>query len=138
MATFTGRMTFLWEVLQNDQYTLNGRTQTYIPMAAKVVGADRYNAQIEVLSAELSAQQITIAPLGVSAPGMILLFVADQPVDIRTNAASDTTFLSGVQIMSLTGMVSNLYITTGSAATTLQLQVVGGSNATLTTSLPVG
>jgi hypothetical protein len=107
-------------------------------MAAKVVGADRYNAQIEVLSAELSAQQITIAPLGVSAPGMILLFVADQPVDIRTNAASDTTFLSGVQIMSLTGMVSNLYITTGSAATTLQLQVVGGSNATLTTSLPVG
>lgn len=138
MAQYTGRVTFLFEILQADQFALNGRTQVYLPLTAKVVGADRYNAQILPLSAGLSAQQIDIAPLGVSAPAMLLLFVADQPVDVRTNAASDGTFLSGVQIMSLTGHTSNLYVSTGSNVTTLQLQVVGGSNATLTTSLPVG
>src|SRR5262245_718879 len=138
MAQFSGRLTFLWETLQNDQYSLNGRTQTYVPYTAKVVAADRLNNQIIPLSAGLSAEAITIAPLGVSAPGMLMLLCADQPVDIRTNAASDTTFLSGVQIFSLTGHVSSLFITTGSEATVLQIQVVGGSNASLTTSLPVG
>ena len=138
MPQFTGRTTFLWEILQADQFALNGRTQVYLPLTAKVTGADRYQAQTFIVSAGLSAQQITLAPLGVSAPALLMLFVCDQPVDIRTNTASDTTFISGVQIMALTGHISNMFITTGSAATTIHLESVGGSNATLSTSLPIG
>ena len=135
---YTGRTTFLWEILTADQFSLNGRTQVYLPLTAKVTGADRYQAQTWTISAGLSAQQLTLAPLGVSAPALLMVFVCDQPVDIRTNAPTDTVFLSGVQVMALTGHISNVYVTTGSAATTIHLESVGGSNATLTTSLPVG
>lgn len=138
MAQFTGRGTILFEILNGDQYALNGRTQVYIPLTAKVVGADRYQAQEWIVSADLSAQPLSITPLGVSAPAILTMLCTDQPVDIRTNAASDSIFLSGAQLFFFTGALSNLFVTTGSAATTIHVECVGGSNATLTTSLPMG
>ena len=138
MPQFTGRISVLFELLTADQYALNGRTQVYLPLAAKVTGADRYQAQTWIVSAGLSAQAISLTPLGVSAPGLLTLLVTDQPVDIRTNTASDTVFLSGTKLFVFTGALSNLFVTTGSAVTTIHSECVGGSAATLTTSLPVG
>ena len=90
MALYTSRITAIFEQMTADQYSLTGRTNVYIPESAKLINAERYNDQILTLSAALSAQQLSWAPLGVSAPSIMLLFNADQPCDIRTNAASDT------------------------------------------------
>lgn len=121
----------------NDQFGVNGQTVEYAIHSAKVLGADRGNDQILTLSADLSAYQMTIAPLGVSATGMLVFINTDQPVDIRTNAASDTTFLSAVTLLALAGSISNIYITTGSQATTVWQKVAGGSNATTQTTFPL-
>ena len=137
MPVFTARSASVWEVLLQDQFGGTGRSTVYQPATAKVTGADRYNATTFILSAGLSAQSVTISPLGVSAPAMLMLLMMDQPVDIRTNAASDTVFLSGVTQWLMTGHVSNLYVTTGSAATTFHIEVAGGSNATLQASFPL-
>jgi hypothetical protein len=137
MPVFTARFTTMFEILTGDQWGLGGRTDTLKVANAKLVGADRRNGQIYTLSAGLSAYALTLAPLGVSAPALISILWADNPVDLRTNAPTDTVFLSGVQVFCFTGHLSALYVTTGSAITTLAHECVGGSNATLTASLPL-
>jgi len=138
LALFTARFTAVWEQLVNDQWSLTGKTVTYLADAAKLVNADRYNDQIIVLAPEVSAEQLTWAPLGASAPTSLLMFQADQPCDIRTNGPGDTTFLSGVQLMYLAGHISNIYVTTVSQVETrIRLIAAGGSNANLTTTLPL-
>ena len=136
MAQYTGSIHITYEVTLADQFSLNGRTVVYWPATMKCTGADRYNAQTWELSAGLSAQVITLAPFGISAPGDMLFFLADHPVDLRFNAASDVTFVSAVQMMTLGATISNFFITT-SAATVIHLEMVGGSNATLTATLPL-
>lgn len=136
-GVYTGVCTSLWEIRHGAQYDLNGRTQVYRPHTMTVLNADRYQSQTWVLSAGLSAEPLTLAPLGVSAPVMMLQFASDQPVDLRTNTASDTTFLSGVQFLVLLAALSNLFVTTGTAATTIHLELVGGSAAQAVTSLPL-
>lgn len=137
MAVFTARITLVFEVLQADQFTVNGRTVTYIPATMKVTGADRRQGQVWTLSAGLSAQALPLAPLGVSAPGKLLFFLADQPVDLRWNTVSDVAFVSAVRMLALGAQVSTFLVTTGSHATTILLEVVGGSNATVTANLPI-
>ncbi len=137
MALYTSRITAIFEQMTADQYSLTGRTNVYIPESAKLINADRYNDQILTLSAALSAQQLSWAPLGVSAPSIMLLFNADQPCDIRTNAASDTNFLSGIQLLFMCGHISNIFVTTGSSVTTIRMIACGGSSAELSTSLPL-
>ena len=61
----------------------------------------------------------------------------DYPVDIRTNAATDAHFLSGVQLLVLAGYISNLFVTTGSHATTFMLKAAGGSGASLQCTFPL-
>jgi hypothetical protein len=105
---------------------------------AKLISADKYHDQIVTLDGNQSAVQLSWAPLGVSAPGSLLMFQADQPCDVRTNSPGDVVFLSGVQMMYLAGHVSNIYVTTGSAvATTIRLIAAGGSAAQLSTTLPL-
>src|ERR1044071_5536438 len=134
MPVFTSRVTTVWESMVGDQFSLNGRVQSYRPDTAKLVGADRANEQTFVLSAGLSAAAISIAPLGVSAPGMLVYFVADRPCDIRVNSPSDAAFLSGVQLLVLAGHLSNVFCSTGGYDTPVLLKVAGGSAATLSTS----
>ena len=136
MAQYTARISILFEVMLGDQFSLGGRTVVYWPAAMKVTGADRYNAQTWVLSAGLSAQVLTLSPLGVSATGGLLFFIADNPVDLRFNAGSDVTFLSAVRQLTMGAHISNLFVTT-SAATVIHLELVGGSAATLTATLPL-
>lgn len=138
MPLFTARFTAVWEQLVGDQWSLTGRTVTYLADTAKLVNADRYNDQIIVLSAEVSAYQLTWSPLGASAPTSLLMFQSDQPCDVRTNSPTDTTFLSGVQLMYIAGHVSNIYVTTVSQVETrIRLIAAGGSNAALTTTVPL-
>ena len=138
MATFTAKFTVVYEQLIDDQWSLTGKTVTYLSDMAKLVNANQYHDQIVVFESNLSAQQLSWAPLGVSAPGSLLMFQADRPCDLRTNSPSDTTFLSGVQMLYLAGTISNIYVTTGSyPATTIRLIAAGGSAAVLTTTLPL-
>ena len=138
MSVFTARITFTFEHLVDDQWSLTGRTTTYLADSAKLVNADLYNDQIFHMESNLSAQAITWAPLGASAPASIVIFQADQPCDIRTNSPSDTTFLSGVQLLYMAGHISNVWVTTGSyPATTIRVIGAGGSAGALTTTLPL-
>ncbi len=134
---FSAECTTFWEVKVADQFSLNGRTRTYIPNTMRIQNADRYQAQTWQLSAGLSAAAINLLPLGVSAPGMLMFLMTDQPVDVRWNAASDTIFLSAVRQLAMAANFSNMYVTTGSAVTILHLEVTGGSNATIAVTLPL-
>jgi len=134
---FTEKITMAVEKLVHDQWGVTGRTAEFQIFGAKVLGADADQSQTLVLSGDLSAQAIPIAPLGVSNPAMLLVLSTDLPVDIRTNASTDTTFLSSVRLWAMAGYVSNLFVTTGSAVTTLWLKVAGGSNASLDASFPL-
>ncbi len=137
MPAFTARVTSVLEIMQADMFSVMGRTLVYIPMTMKVVGADRRTGSVQTLSAGLSAVAMNLLPLGGSALSSLLFFLADQPVDVRFNAASDGVFLSAVRQMTLGANLSALFVTTGSNVTTVLLEMVGGSNATVTTSLPV-
>lgn len=138
MSAFTFRFTGVCEQMVNDQWGLTGRTTTYLADSARLVNADRWNDQVVVVEADVSAQQVSWAPLGISAPGSLLMFQADHPCDIRTNSPTDVVFLSGVQLLYLAGHISNIYISTGSyPATTIRMIGAGGSAAQLTTSVPL-
>jgi len=137
MPSFTQRVTLAIEKVIQSQFGATGQTIEYQVESAKVLNADRANDQIFLLSAGLSAQPISIAPLGVNAPAMLVFLCTDQPVDIRTNAASDTNFLSSVQLWCMAGYVSNVFLTTGSQVTTVMLKAAGGSAAALTVTFPL-
>ena len=136
-GVYTAECTTFWEVKVADQYGLNGRTRVFFPSTMRIINAERYQAQTWQVSADLSAQALALTPLGVSAPGALLFLVTDYPVDIRWNAASDTVFLSGVRQLAMAAHFSNMYVTTGSNATILHLEVTGGSAASVSTSLPL-
>ena len=136
-GVYSAECSTFWEVKVADQFGLNGRTRTFFPSTMRIINADWYQAHTWQISANLSAQAISLSPLGVSAPGAMLFLVADQPLDIRWNAASDTVFLSAVRQMALAANFSNIYVTTGSNTTVVHLEVTGGSNASVSTSLPL-
>lgn len=137
MPAFTARITSVLEIMQADMFSVMGRTLTFIPMTMKVTGADRRTGSVQTLSAGLSAYALSLLPLGGSALSSLLFLLADQPVDVRFNAASDSIFLSAVRQMTLGANLSALFVTTGVNVTTVLLEMVGGSNAQVTTSLPV-
>lgn len=137
MPVFTAKLTTVFELLAGDQFSLAGRVEAYRADTARLAGADKYHAQTFILSGGLSAHALAIAPLGISAPGMLVYLCTDNPVDIRTNSPSDTVFLSAVQLFQMAGHISNLYLSTGDSETTVLLKVAGGSGAVLTATLPL-
>lgn len=137
MPAYTARIDSVLQIIVADQFAVMGRTLAYVPMSMRVLAADRRNSQILTVSANLSAQQMTLTPLGGSALSSLLFFMSDQPVDMRFNAASDSLFLSAVRQITMAANLSALFVTTGSNVTTVLLEMVGGSAATIQTSLPV-
>lgn len=137
MPQFTAKFDACWQIMQADQFAVTGAQREFYPESAQLLAADRYDSKVVILSAGLSAESLNIAPLGVSAPAMLMMLCTDYPVDIRTNSVSDTVFLSGVQLWFMTGFVSNLFLTTGSSDTTVLLKVAGGSNAVLQHTFPL-
>ena len=137
MPQYTQLLSIAWDTLQGDQFGVTGRTTDFRVDRAKLLAADRAMAQVVTLAALLSAEPVPLSPLGSAAPAQLLLLIADHPVDIRTNAPDDATCLSGVQMWALAGTVGQVYVTTGSFATTLLLRAGGGSNAVLTVTAPL-
>ena len=135
-GVYTAISTDTFEVRVGDQYGLNGRTQVFLPNTMKVVNADRYQAQTWAISANVSAQEITLTPLGVSSQALLIHFTADSPVDLRFNSPS-AAILSAVRRLTLMAALSNLYVTTGSTEAMIHVEFVGGSNASVTTSFPL-
>jgi hypothetical protein len=133
---FTTRITTHFQIMEGDQFGTGGRTTAYEVGSINIYGADRRHAQIVTLSANLSAQQITLPPFDGTNTGSIVRLEMSDPVDIRLHAANDTTYLPGVRQLTMAGTVSALYITTGSTATIVHTQVVGGSNVSIVTSIP--
>lgn len=135
MGYVTARASVDFELMNADQFTFLGRTVTFFQASMKLTAADRYNQQTWQISAGISAQALTLTPLGVSAPVGMMFFLANQPVDMRFGTASAGTFLSAVLMLTLGGNTSNVFVTT-SNATQIWLFMVGGSAAQLTATTP--
>ena len=135
MGYFTARTAVTFDIQHAENYTYLGRVITFFPAQMRLTGADKYNQQSWQISAGISAQQLSINPLGVSAPAAMLFFLADQPVDMRFGDAAASAFLSAVTMLTLGAVVSGLYITT-SNATQVWLFTAGGSAAVLQATIP--
>ena len=135
MGFIAARTSVTFELFNADFYTYLGNTITFFPASMKLTAADRYQQQTWQISAGISAQALTITPLGVSAPAAMLFFLANEPVDMRFGDAAASAFLSAVTMLTLGAVVSGLYVTT-SNATQIWLFTAGGSGAQLTTTVP--
>ena len=134
---FTAEFVTTSKVLTGDQWGTGGRIEEYRVGSIRANGCERRMSQTWTISAGVSAQAIALGPLGVSAPGAVLFFQASDRVDVRTQTAADTVFLSGVLQLLMGGNVSALFVTTGDNPTTIRAFLVGGSNVSLTASLPL-
>jgi hypothetical protein len=135
MGYSTARVSVQFEQRNGAQFTFLGRTVVFFPASMQLTGAEKVTQQSWRISGGLSAQPLDLNPLGVSAPVGLLVFLADQPVDLRVGSPSTPTFLSAVMLLTLGGQVSSLFVTT-SGDTTIWLAAAGGSNATLTATVP--
>ena len=133
---FTIELTNIWQIREGGQFGTGDRTTTYRVGTTQVVGADRHMAQTWTISANLSAQAITLTPLGTSAPGTVFWLQASEDVDVRFQSPNDTGGLSAVRHLMFGGSLSALYLTTGDTPTRVRIEAVGGSNASITTTLP--
>ena len=132
---FTMQLTTLYSIAESTTFGVGGRTLTYLPLTIRLTAADRHQAQRHILGADLSAQQLTLTPLGVSAPVALMVFATDQPVDVRLGLAS-APIISAVRQMILGANISSIWVTTGSIVTKILLEMAGGSGATLDASIP--
>lgn len=138
MPNFNAQMILNYELLEADHFGAGGRTVEWRTLTAKLIGGDRQFGQVHIVSADLSAHEIPIDPLGSghSMSNTMFILNTDQKVDIRIGDQSNVP-MSGVQFFAMTGVVSALWITTGSLATTLRTILVGGSGGGLTVSPPL-
>lgn len=132
---FTMDTTTLLSIRENTTFGIGGRVMSYLPVTMLLTGADRHQGQRHIMSANLSQQQLTLTPLGVSAQAMLLVFATDNPVDLRLGA-STAPIVSAVRQLILGANVSSIWVDTGSNVTKILLEMAGGSNATLEATLP--
>ena len=134
---FTAIHTQLWEVIEQATAGTGGRTTTYRSGAIRAEGCDRRHTQTYVVSNDVSLVSIALSPLGLDsslASNLLFLLATNQPVDIRFGASG--TVLSNVRSIAGSFTFSALFVTTGSNAATVLTELVGGSNAAITTTLP--
>jgi hypothetical protein len=137
---FTAHTFTRFEILHNDSFGTAGITRVYRTATLKATGCDRHHAQAHTVSNDVSAFSVAIFPLGTVcgadvACNTLLLLWANRPVDLRFGANTGAA-LSGVRHLGMGATISALYITTGSQATTVLTELVGGSNTTITQSDP--
>lgn len=132
---FTMDMTTLLSTRENTAFGVGGRVTGYLPMTMMLTGADRHQAQRHIMSANLSQQQLTLTPLGISATAMLLLFATDNPVDLRLGTAT-APLISAVRQLILGANVSSIWVDTGSNVTKILLEMAGGSGAALEATIP--
>lgn len=134
---FESQITHSFEIRQTPSVGAGGRTVAYWVAVATLTGADRRQSQTWILSAGLSAYELTLAPLGVSAPVAELLLLSDQPLDVRLGV-STAAIISAVRMLQLAAQVSSIFVTTPSnTSAKVLMEAVGGSAAGISVSLPL-
>lgn len=129
-------LTGLWNKQQGNIFGSRGTTVSFRTGHVEANGLDREHTFLQTLSAGLSAAEIGLGALGPDVPAQVVLFHAEFPVDVRFGDASAAP-LSAVQYLQLAGQVSSLFVSTGSNATAILLEAVGGSATSLTINSPV-
>lgn len=133
---FTATVTIQYFMEEQNTFGINSTERTYRNIALQQQTCEREHNQVHPVSANLSAHEIPINPLGVCAASMAMfLFWPNYPVDLRIGAQSADP-LSAVRFMLLAATVSSVWVTTGSQATTIRTILTGGSNASFNITTP--
>lgn len=133
---FTVLLTNHFEIVEGATAGTGGRTTTYRTNAVRVEGCDRRATQVHRLSNDVAGASIPLFPLGGTsqlASNLLLLLQADHAIDIQLGSAG---VLSGVRNVTMAATFSALLITTNSNATTVLTELIGGSAAVVTATLP--
>lgn len=136
--SFTAIQTHLWEIIEGATAGTGGRTTTYRTGAIRATACDRRQTQTHIVSNDVSVFSLALSPLGLDsmlASNLLFLLATNHPIDIRFGASG--TVLSNVRSLTGSFTFSALFVTTGSNATTVLTELVGGSGAVITASLPV-
>jgi len=135
--SFTANLHCTTETLEKDGFGTGGVSRSYFTNTVKMTGADRYQEQVHVMSADISALSIAIQPFGGSVVSDTMLIIqADKKIDVRLGVSTNTV-LSAVQFLAIVATISGLFVTTGSQATTLRTTLIGGSNVGVTVHPPM-
>ena len=134
---FTAIHTQLWEVIEGATAGTGGRTTAFRTGAIRAEACDRRQTQMHVISNDVSLLSLALSPLGLdsmTASNLLFLFATNHPVDLRFGTSG--TVLSNVRALAGSFTFSALFVTTGSQAATVLTELVGGSNAAITATLP--
>ena len=135
--SFTAIHTQLWEVIEQATAGVGGRTTTYRTGSIRADACDRRQTQTHIVSNDMSAVSILMSPLGLNsslASNLLFLLATNYPIDVQFGTSG--TVLSNVRSIAGSFTFSALFVTTGSNAATVLTELVGGSNAAITTTLP--
>ena len=138
MSTTT-ELTQTYHVTEAGASGTGGRTVTYWAALIEVEGATQRESRTLVVSAGVSAQELTLGPFNAANPAALLVLTSDQQVDVRLNAATASA-ISAVRYLAVAAQISALFLTTISnvAAPHIALDAVGGSAATVCVTSPHG
>ena len=134
---FTAIQTQLWEVIEQSTAGTGGRTTTYRVGTIKAEACDRRQTQTHIVSNDVSAVSILMSPLGLNsslASNLLFLLATNYPIQVQFGTSG--AVLSNVRSLAGSFTFSALFITTGSNAATVLTEIVGGSAAVVTMTLP--
>jgi hypothetical protein len=128
-----------FRVRELDGFGAGGSPTVYRVQTVQVTGALRHHTDVQPISAGVSNQEITLAPLAASQPGSLLLLQANLPLDIRLNA-SNATMLSQIltTLIAASGAISALFVTNPNSLTdaVLRTELIGGGSLQAAVPLP--
>lgn len=134
---FTATVNVQHTLQERNTYGVNGQITALRNIAIQQNSCEREHGQVHKVSADLSAHELNINPLGVCAASLaMLLFVPDHPVDLRIGAASLDP-LSACRFALFAGTISSVFVTTGSQVTTIRTILTGGSNVSFEITPPM-
>ena len=134
---FTVMLTNHFEIVEGATAGVGGRTTTYRTNAVRAEGCDRRSTQIHRISNDVSATSIPLFPLGATsqlASNLLLILQCDYPIDVQLGSAGA---LSAVRNLTMACTFSALLVTTNSNQTTVLTELIGGSGAVITATLPM-
>lgn len=134
---FTVMLTNQFEIIEGATAGTGGRTTTFRTNTIRADGCDRRNMQVHKISNDVSGTSIPLFPLGATsqlASNLLFLLQCDHPVDVQLGSAG---VLSAVRNLLMACTFSALLITTNSNQTTVLTELIGGSGAVITATLPL-
>ena len=126
-------------ITANDAFASNDRTTEFQTNNLRVTAASAHNKTYRSLSAGVSNQEINLAPITGSNPGMVIAVFADQPIDVRLGASGNTMISCVYQLMlAVSNQLSALFIgVPGSLyGANVAIHAVAGGSLSVSTPLP--